>query len=122
MGRILLVDDDPGILEILDEFLGMDFETIPKQEGPKALEALSSGGISGIITDILMPKMNGIEFAQKVRESHPEMPIFAVTGAPDEILVDIKFDTNLFNQKFSKPFSGSKLVASAREHFIPKVS
>ena len=71
---ILLVDDDPGTLELLEETLrSAGYETQSVRSGPRALEVLSSKLVSAVLLDLLMPGMDGFQVIRHVRkEAHFE--------------------------------------------------
>jgi signal transduction histidine kinase/CheY-like chemotaxis protein len=89
--EILLVDDDPKTLELLEEALGSaGYDTQSVQSGARALEVLSSKLVSAVLLDLLMPGMDGFELIRHVREQPTlkELPIFVMTAkslTPDEI-------------------------------------
>jgi len=80
---ILIVDDDPATLELLEETLrSAGYETQSVQSGPRALEVLSSKPVSAVFLDLLMPGMDGFEVIRHVRQEPTlkELPIFVMTG------------------------------------------
>jgi signal transduction histidine kinase/DNA-binding response OmpR family regulator len=80
---ILLVDDDPACLSLLEEMLrSAGYETQSVQSGPRALEVLSSKMVSAVLLDLLMPGMDGFEVIRHVRQEAmlKELPIFVMTG------------------------------------------
>jgi CheY-like chemotaxis protein/anti-sigma regulatory factor (Ser/Thr protein kinase) len=80
---ILIVDDDPATLELLEETLrSAGYETQSVQSGPRALEVLSSKLVSAVFLDLLMPGMDGFEVIRHVRQEPTlkELPIFVMTG------------------------------------------
>ena len=82
--RILIVDDDPGQRSLLDSFLrGQGFDTVPVASGEKALETLSAGGISMMISDVRMPGLSGLETMRRARQEHAVLPILLVTAYAD---------------------------------------
>ncbi len=71
--RILLVDDDPDILEFLEYNLKKEgFETDVAKSGTKALELVSKNSYDLIILDVMMPYMDGMETCEKIREITPD--------------------------------------------------
>ena len=81
--RLLLVDDDPGLLRTLQLLLedegGYAVETATS--GERALETLRSRvGIRAVITDVVMPGMGGIELLRAVRQEWPETPVILTTA------------------------------------------
>ena len=79
--RILAVDDDAGILQLMREFiraLGSECETAP--DGPEGLRAFRSSQFDLVVTDRDMPGMTGDELAIAIRSVSPETPIIMLTG------------------------------------------
>jgi signal transduction histidine kinase/DNA-binding response OmpR family regulator len=80
---ILLVDDDPRTLELLQETLrSAGYETQSVQSGARALEVLSSKLVSAVLLDLLMPGMDGFEVIRHVRQQDAlkDLPIFVMTA------------------------------------------
>src|ERR1017187_1458149 len=80
---ILLVDDDPRALELLEETLrSAGYETESVRSGTRALEVLSSKLVSAVVLDLLMPGMDGFEVIRHVRQAATlrELPIFVMTA------------------------------------------
>jgi PAS domain S-box-containing protein len=80
---ILLVDDDPRTLELLEETLrSAGYETESVRSGARALEVLSSKVVSAVLLDLLMPGMDGFEVIRHVRQEPTlrELPIFVMTA------------------------------------------
>jgi signal transduction histidine kinase/CheY-like chemotaxis protein len=104
---ILLVDDDPKTLELLEEILrAAGYETQSVQSGARALEVLSSKIVSAVLLDLLMPGMDGFEVIRHVREeaSLRELPIFVMTGktlAQEEVALLARETQALFDKNGS---------------------
>jgi PAS domain S-box-containing protein len=80
---ILLVDDDPKTLELLEQTLrSAGYETQSVQSGARALEVLSSKLVSAVLLDLLMPGMDGFEVIRHVREQETlkDLPILVMTA------------------------------------------
>jgi len=106
---ILLVDDDPKTLELLQETLrSAGYETQSVQSGARALEVLSSKLVNAVLLDLLMPGMDGFEVIRHVREQATlkELPILVMTGktlAPEEIALLSRETQALFQKSGSWP-------------------
>ncbi|MBN9527721.1 MAG: response regulator [Alphaproteobacteria bacterium] len=83
--RILLVDDDPEVREVVAELLlDMGHDLIETASGAAALSALAQDDqVDLVIADLAMPGMTGFEFATAVRERWSHLPILMVTGYAD---------------------------------------
>jgi DNA-binding response OmpR family regulator len=85
-GRVLIVDDEPGILEMLGEILvtqGYTVATAPT--GREALERLQTFAADVIILDIVMPGMSGNQMLTTLRAQGAAVPAIAISGAPDRV-------------------------------------
>lgn len=71
MAYILLVDDDKALLGIYKKILGLKgFDVLTCENAAKALEYLERYSISVVVSDIIMPRMNGMERLLKSRKKH----------------------------------------------------
>ena len=80
--RILVVDDDPDIRQVLQDRLdsyGYVVETAI--DGQEALDALKLRSYDGMLLDIMMPKVNGLEVLQESRKHRPLMPVVMITAS-----------------------------------------
>jgi DNA-binding NtrC family response regulator len=82
MKTILLVDDDPHQLEIMEETLiTFGYNVIPRPDAQSALALIQEGAnVDLVITDYRLPGMNGIEFLEKLRKILPAVPMIMLTG------------------------------------------
>ena len=83
--RILLVEDEPLIREVMAELLTLaGFEVIATTTGDEAAVLLANNGFTVLLTDVTMPGiMDGIGLAQHARALHPGLPVVFVSGRPD---------------------------------------
>jgi DNA-binding NtrC family response regulator len=78
---ILIVEDEPKMRRLLEINLGEDgFHTISAGDAEAGLKMLESDSIALVITDLKLPGMSGLEFLQKVKESHASMPVVVMTA------------------------------------------
>lgn len=79
--RILIVDDDPLVLETLSEVLDREgFHVSRASGGRKALEILAADPHALLLTDIRMPEIDGMELLREVRRLHPGTDVLLMTG------------------------------------------
>lgn len=84
MARILVIDDDEFVRGLMARLLGRQGHTVTcAPDGAAGLEAFRQGRYDLIITDIIMPEMEGIEFIVNLREEDPEVPLMAISGGSD---------------------------------------
>jgi DNA-binding response OmpR family regulator len=85
MPRVLVVDDEPDAVELLQEFLtAKGYEVIAASDGEEALRKVKEDRPHLILLDIRMPKMNGIEVLKRVREIDREVGVIMVTAVNEE--------------------------------------
>ena len=111
--RILVVDDEPGIIRALQTSLEANgFETLAATNGSEALEAIDEELPDLLILDIIMPKMDGFEVCRRVRQLS-EIPIIMLSARKSE--EDKVRCLNLGSDDYiSKPFSMNELVARVK--------
>ena len=114
--RILIVDDDPRILDLLrDSLLDLSFEVFT---ATSALEALKFNflEIDCIITDIMMPDMNGVEFIESLESQGHRKMLFFITGYTDfsrEKLAKLNPRAIIF-----KPFDVEEAAILVKNHIM----
>lgn len=86
MNKILLVDDDQALSELLNEYLQTEsFECETAFTGPDGLALAIQNSYDLIILDIMLPGMNGIEVLKSLRKSNVETPILMLTAKGDDV-------------------------------------
>jgi two-component system response regulator PilR (NtrC family) len=81
MAKILIVDDDPGIRELMEIMLTQEgYQVTTVGEPMKAVEMCRKNAFDLVITDLKMPKIDGIEFLKTVKDIHPETIVILITA------------------------------------------
>ncbi|WP_447985214.1 response regulator [Nitrospira sp. Nam74] len=83
MSRILIVDDDPALLEALPENIRNrmgDIEVDTADSGSRALTLIAEVDYDAIVTDIKMPELDGLSLLEKARQLRPDTPTLLITG------------------------------------------
>ena len=115
MTTILVVDDEFIIVDILADALEEEgFRVLTAPNGRKALEILDRDAPALVLTDFMMPLMNGLELAQAIK-ANPDwahVPVVLLSGAQGAIA---RNHPNLFAAIYDKPFRVDAIVATARE-------
>ncbi|NIO16522.1 MAG: response regulator [Deltaproteobacteria bacterium] len=105
-GRILVVDDEPDVLESLSSILTIHgFSVEASLDGYDAMEKLTMNNIEAVITDINMPGISGLDLLDMIHEYNPELPVLLITGYADldNAITAIKRKAFDFIQKPYKP-------------------
>lgn len=107
---VLIVDDDPSILEVLEARLtAAGFKAHKATNGSSALELLSKYPIDILVSDIKMPEMSGLELLEKTRTIFPQLPVIFLTayGTIPDAVDAVKAGAVDY---LTKPFDGKELV------------
>ena len=113
MSKILIVDDDAHIRELVRVFLRNDgFDVLEAADGMEALSRLDSAKVDLAVIDIMMPKMNGWELCQELKASF-DIPILMLTakGETSQKLKGFQLGTDDY---LVKPFEPLELVARVK--------
>lgn len=115
--QVLLVDDDPTLLEMLGEQLQLheEFATIPAETGAKALELARADHFDVILLDVGLPDMDGREVSRLMRRNGVTSPIIMLTGADTDADTILELDSGA-NDYITKPFRLGVLLARLRAH------
>jgi two-component system, OmpR family, response regulator len=113
MTKILVVDDDPHIRELLKVFLLQEgFEVLEAIHGADALSILETTTVDLVILDIMMPQIDGWELCRELRE-HYEMPLLMLT-AKGETAQKVKGFQLGTDDYMVKPFEAVELVVRVK--------
>jgi len=81
--KIMVVDDEPGIRELLSEvLLEKGFDVTSARDGQESLQFLKKNKFDLLITDINMPNLNGIELLKRMKTAGRKEKIVIMTGSP----------------------------------------
>ncbi|HPG26902.1 MAG: response regulator [Spirochaetaceae bacterium] len=121
--RILVADDDQGISQTLQEMLEADgCEVEVAGDGAEALEKLASGAFDLVLSDVVMPKMDGYALYRKVRELYPDLPVLMMTAFhydKDHIIKRSRME-GLEGVIFKKPVDPDRLRRTIVESVRPE--
>jgi CheY-like chemotaxis protein len=85
MPRVLVVDDEPDSVELLQEFLAAKgYEVLSAADGEEALQKVKADRPHLILLDVRMPGMNGLEVLRQVRQIDQEVGVIMVTAVNEE--------------------------------------
>ncbi len=111
-GTILLAEDDPTVRAYVTSVLqDRGYHVLAAENGNKALELCAEygGRIDGLVTDVVMPEVNGLALAERARAMRPDLKVVFVSGYVDRKLKDE--DILIPSYSFlEKPFTGEALL------------
>ena len=110
---VLLAEDEPMVREIVGMTLReLGFDVIEAGDGAAALAAAATAPpVALLVTDVAMPRMDGRELAERLREQAPELRVLFVSGYSDAALGDAADPATAF---LPKPFVAAELAAAVR--------
>ena len=118
--KILAIDDNLDVLHLLEEWLSeYDFEVIMAESATEGLERAMSAPPDVVLTDVLMPDMDGIQLIHQLRKSFPDLWIVAMSGGG--IILPAVTALNLSqaigaNRILNKPLRKLDLLAAICDH------
>ena len=108
--NILLVEDDASLSTVLADYLrSKDYTVETANNGKEAWELIMIKHYDLIISDIMMPRMNGFELLQLVRAQNPDMPMIMLTAKADRDDVIHAYELGC-DDYVTKPFSMDILI------------
>jgi DNA-binding response OmpR family regulator len=113
MERVLVIDDDMGLCELLTDFLAPEgFQTESVYDGAAGLERACSGSYDLIVLDVMLPEINGFEVLRSLR-TKVTTPVLMLTARGEEIdrIVGLEIGADDY---LPKPFNPRELVARIR--------
>ncbi|MBT5375673.1 MAG: response regulator [Nitrospinaceae bacterium] len=118
-GKILVIDDELEVREVLRIHLeSAKYHVIEASDGEEGISLMKSGAnllqVGMIICDIRMPKVNGIEAIDYLKQNAPSIPIIVVTGYPDSELA-VSLLKKGVRDYMVKPIEREKLLAKVAE-------
>jgi two-component system, OmpR family, response regulator len=112
-GRVLVVDDEPFITDVLREALRFEgFETEEVGSGVEALDRARLGRYDFIVLDVMLPDVDGFEVCRRLRDADVRTPVLFLTAR--DATVDKVAGLVLGDDYLTKPFSIEELVARIR--------
>jgi len=111
--RILLVEDDPRLADMLSEYLGQaGYRTVVAPLGATALEQLSGTDYDAVVLDLMLPDMDGLDVCRQLR-IRSDTPVLMLTGRGDAIdrIVGLELGADDY---LPKPFQPRELLARLR--------
>jgi len=115
-GSVLVVDDDEDVKNILIRVFSEEgFNVSSAVNGLGAivmLEKMKPKDLVALVTDVIMPNMNGVELAREVRQKYKDVKVIFISGYPDNDQEVLRFENSIFIQK---PINRQDLMKRVKE-------
>jgi two-component system cell cycle sensor histidine kinase/response regulator CckA len=121
-GRILFVDDESAVRSYVRAALtNAGFDVSIASDGEEALQLINdlSGEIDLLVTDIRMPKMDGICLADAVADLYPQIPVLFISGYPFDLEAEERKHPAKSCGFLKKPFLPQPLFEAVRKCLAP---
>ena len=103
---VLYVDDEPINLKLFELNFRSKYNILTASDGFEGLEVLkNTPGIKVVISDMRMPRMNGIEFITTAKQNYPHITYYILTGFDITDEINEAIEKKLINKYFRKPFN-----------------
>ncbi len=110
MVTIMVVEDEKNINELISIYLSnLGYKTLQCYDGEEALNCFNEKEVDLIISDIMMPKVNGFAFAKEVRKKNENIPIIFLTAKDDKMSKQLGYQLGI-DDYITKPFDIDELV------------
>jgi len=114
MARILIIDDEEDVRYVMRRILSAaGHEVIEAADGWEGIEISKSEAPDLVITDVFMPKVEGLETISEIKQIHPDQKIIVISGGGQSAhlhVLDAAISLGAMEQ-IAKPFSASELLA-----------
>ncbi|MGH8613591.1 MAG: response regulator, partial [Gammaproteobacteria bacterium] len=115
---VLIVDDDPVVVVLLSRLLEQDnYKVLNANSARAGLELLATHPVEVVVSDQVMPEMDGIEFLSRVKELHPETVRIILTGHAEPETITKAVNRGWIYKFMSKPWNDEDLRAQVNEAF-----
>ena len=109
--KVLLVDDEPDILEVIQDRLeAYGFKVVTAGTGREALAKLAAERFDGVFMDVKMPEMGGIEALKEIRKTDGNIPVIIITSSSTREAAEATLAQGA-NEYILKPFEWEELKA-----------
>jgi two-component system response regulator RegX3 len=113
IGRVLVVDDEPALLDAVGYALRSEgFDVATAEDGEAALRLLSADGFDVVVLDIMLPRLSGIEICRRLR-GESDVPIILLSARDAEVDRVLGLESGA-DDYVTKPFSMAELLSRVR--------
>lgn len=115
--QAVVVDDDPDILRAVRIVLeSRGYEVIVADNGSEALDHFAElPAVDLLVTDLVMPRVDGLSLIANARQQHPDLPVVAMTGADQSELRLLCAELEGAGSVLAKPFASKDLLNAVED-------
>jgi len=111
---ILVVDDEPALVELAKEILSAQgYHVLTATDGKQALEVLKKENVDLVLSDVIMPNMDGYQLAEQIQKNYPQIKIQMASGFADG-RHDHVINNSLHQNLLHKPYTSNTLLTYVR--------
>ncbi len=113
MARVLIVDDDPTLAEVVAGYLARTgHEVTTVADGRSAMDSITAAPPDLVVLDLMLPEIDGLEVCRRIRSGHPDVRVIILTalGEEDDRIAGLEVGADDY---VTKPFSPRELVLRA---------
>lgn len=119
--KILLVEDEENLARLLKEAIGDNFHSFTvAKDGMEGIELFKKNKPDIVITDIMMPRLSGLDMAKELKKTNPDTPIIILSAFSEKEKLFSAIDIGI-NKYFLKPFDTDELLDYIRS-ITPKLA
>lgn len=122
MHKILVIEDDPTVRLVFSQFLAnAGYGVLVAENGKLGMEMMEAHRPDLIVTDILMPTMDGLEILMEIRKRRDATPVIAISGGMRNLPISFLEQARLFGARhvFEKPVPLDVLLAAISDSLAP---
>lgn len=114
---ILVIDDDPDILDSIKAILSANgFDVVTALSGKEGIDAVAASKPDLILCDMMMERIDaGTKVAQEIKKSNPSVPIYLLSSIGTATATNVEIDKLGFNGVFQKPVNPDNLVSTIKK-------
>jgi len=113
--RLLIVDDEPDMLDFLDRVFRREYEVVRAQSVEEAVRHFDAGPFDVIVTDRRMPRRSGLELLELAAQRQPQAVRVLLTGYADSLVDEKVAQWRLVDAWVSKPIDSAALKQSIEQ-------
>jgi len=117
--KVLIVDDEPSVRQLVRRILGNDFAVLEAQDGAEALEMAHNEKLDIILMDMMMPKMDGLTACYVIKrdQATKEIPVVMITAVGYDLNKKLSQDIMGADGYVTKPFTNKELRGAIDRFF-----